>query len=244
MRAVFFLLFIGFHAAHAAAEELVVKVKEVYADLHTGPASEYPIFHALERGETVTVLKKRTGWYKVRTAKGMEGWLPQAALAQTLYLDGTEVAISGQDFDAYQQRTWEFAVFGGRFEDVSALSVSAAWVMTPNIVAEISATQALGDFSENQLFVARLQHYTFPEWRLSPYLTLGAGRVRTRPRANLVQSGDEVRTSDLLEVGAGLRYYLKRNFVLRLEYKNLLALTDRDDQEELNEWKLGLSVFF
>jgi hypothetical protein len=37
---------------------------------------------------------------------------------------------------------------------------------------------------------------------------------------------------------------LTRNFVVRFEYQSLLALTERDENEELEEWKLGFAVFF
>jgi hypothetical protein len=102
----------------------------------------------------------------------------------------------------------------------------------------------LGDLSENQYFLVSIQHTTFPQWRLSPYISLGAGKIRTTPKANLVESGNEARTSDILAAGLGLRYYLGRNFIVKLEYKNLQVLTDRDENEEIEEWKLGFAVFF
>lgn len=246
MRAVitFFSVLVMIFSQATLADELVVKVVEPYVDVHTGPASEFPVFHAVESGETITVLKSHTGWYKVRTMDGKEGWIAKTALAATFDLDNREILLAESDFAGYQGRTWEFGVFGGRLDDVNAMSISAAWVLTDNIAAEISATQALGDFSDNRMWLVRVQHYTFPEWRLSPYFTLGAGQIRTEPSATLVQSGAESRTNDLLEVGAGVRYYLMRNFVMRAEYKRLTALTERDELEELNQWTLGFSVFF
>ncbi|WDT85899.1 SH3 domain-containing protein [Alteromonas sp. 009811495] len=228
----------------AKADELVVKVVEPYADMHTGPAQAFPIFHAIKKDEVITVLKSHTGWYKVRTSDGKEGWIAKTALAATLHLDNAEVLIAQSNFEGYQHRTWEFGVHAGKLKDVTAMSISAAWVLTDNIAAEISATQALGDFSDNRMWLVRVQHYTFPEWRLSPYFSLGAGQIRTEPSATLVQSGAESRTNDLLEVGVGARYYLQNNFVVRAEYKRLTALTERDEFEELNLWTLGLSVFF
>ena len=226
------------------AHGVEVKVAEAFINLHTGPASEYPIFHVVARGETIDVLKRRTDWYKVETADGKQGWVSAAALSQTLNLDEEPVSIGDTTFADYQARDWELAVMAGALDDVTALSVTAGWVWTENIVAEVVYTQALGKFSENQFFSARIKHFTFPEWRISPYLLIGAGQIRTTPRATLVQSGDDVRTSDMLEAGIGARYYLNRNFVIRAEYTSLLALTDRDEQEELEQWKLGFSVFF
>ena len=241
---VFTLLLVCFAPVKATADVLLVKVAEPFIELHTGPASGYPVFHVVARDDQIEILKKHTNWYKVRAEKGIEGWVAAHALAMTLNLNDEPVDLGKDTFEQYLKRDWEFALTAGVLEDVASLSVSAGWVFTENMVAEVSYTQALGSFSENQLIAIRLQHYAFPEWRLSPYLTLGTGQIRTKPRANLVQSGDEVRTSDLLEAGIGVRYYLNRNFVARLEYKSLLALTDRDEQEELEEWKLGFSVFF
>jgi hypothetical protein len=129
-------------------------------------------------------------------------------------------------------------------ESVPAISLTAAWVATENITTEVSFTQALGDFSESQLLMANLVFHPFPEWRWSPFVSLGGGRITTKPRANLVDSGAEQRSSDMLAAGLGLRYYLARNVVLKLEYQSLLAITDRDEQEELEQWKLGFAVFF
>ena len=231
-------------ASTISVHAVEVKVAEAFINLHTGPASEYPIFHVVARGETIDVLKKRTDWYKVKTTDGKQGWVSAPALSQTLNFDDQPVALGNTTFADYQARDWELAVMAGSLDDVTALSVSAGWVLTENIVAEVVYTQALGKFSENQFFSARIKHFTFPEWRVSPYLLIGAGQIRTTPRATLVQSGDDVRTSDMLEAGIGARYYLSRNFVLRAEYTSLLALTDRDEQEELEQWKLGFSVFF
>ncbi len=204
---------------YASAEGTRVQVVDTYADMHTGPASEFPRFHAIERGEWITVLKERTGWYKVQTDDGKTGWISGAALRLTLSELGEQVTLTEGNFEESRQRDLEFGVYGGVLEDVTALSVSAAWVLTENIVTELTYTQALGSFSENQLASLRVHHYTFPEWRFSPYLTLGVGQIRTKPRANLVQSGDESRTNDLLEAGIGVRYYLGSNYAVRLEYQ-------------------------
>lgn len=228
----------------ATATEVQVTVVEPYADMHAGPASEYPAFHAVERGEVILVLSSHTGWYKVRTASGVEGWIPGEALAKTIVQDNHSFPIENKDFDAFQQRLFEFSVMAGRIDNTNALSANAAWIVTPNIAAEVSFTQALGEFSENRLWLVRLQHTAFPQWRLSPYFTLGAGQIQTSPTATLVQSGAETRTNDILEVGVGARYYLIKQFSVRLEYKRLTALTERDAFEELNQWQLGFSVFF
>ncbi|MEW9796536.1 SH3 domain-containing protein [Alteromonas sp. CYL-A6] len=240
----FVLVVWGIAVNTVRADEVSVSVAEPFAEMHTGPASEYPVFHVVERGEVIVVLKAHTGWYKVRTADGKEGWIARASLIATRDMNNRPVSVSETGFDGYQARQWEVGMHAGRLEDVNMLSLSAAWFMTENISAEVSAGQALGDFSDNRFWLVRLTHDTFPDWRASPYFSLGAGQIRTEPSATLVQIGAETRTSDLLEVGLGVRVYLVRNFVMRAEYKRLTALTARDELEELNTWSLGFSVFF
>ena len=232
-------------AQPALAEKSVqVKVLEPYIEIHSGPAGGFPVIQVAAKGEWITVLKRRTSWFKVKTDKGVQGWVKQDALHLTESSQGEPVKLFDGSFESFSERDMEFGVLGGSFAGVPSLTLFADWVATDNITAGVSVTQALGDLSENQYFLLTIQHTTFPEWRLSPYFSLGAGQIRTKPRANLVQSGDEARTSDLLAAGLGVRYYVARNFLVKLEYKNLQALTNRDENEEIEEWKLGFAVYF
>lgn len=242
----FYCIFLLCISTATAAEDgpAQVQIAEPFIELHTGPADGYPVFHVAPKGEWISVLKRRTSWFKVETAKGKQGWVKQQALHLTLNSEGQEVRLFDGSFASFAERDIEFGALGGSFENVPSLTVFVSWVMTENILADLSVTQALGDFSENQFAVASVLHYPFPEWRVSPYFSLGLGQIRTKPRANLVEDGDQARTSDLLAAGVGLRYYLAQNFIVKLEYRSLLVLTDRDENEELEEWKLGFAVFF
>jgi len=51
--------------AHAAAAKPVVTVADPYLEMHTGPGVGYPVFHVVERGETVTIVKRRTDQLQV-----------------------------------------------------------------------------------------------------------------------------------------------------------------------------------
>ena len=227
------------------ADEIVqVQITQPYIELYSGPAGGFPVIHVAAKNEWITVLKRRTNWFKVETNKGVQGWVTQEALHLTQSSVGQAVKLADGSFESFAQRDVEFGALGGSFEGVPSMTVFADWVATENLTAGVSVTQALGNLSENQFFLVRIQHTTFPEWRLSPYVTLGAGKIRTKPRANLVESGDETRTSDLLAAGLGLRYYMAQNFMLKLEYQHLQALTDRDENEDLEQWKLGFAVFF
>lgn len=242
------MMFMLVLSAFAQADELSVVVTSPFIDVHTGPASEYPIFHVVSQGETIDILKARTAWYKVRIYttgdKTIEGWIPQESLLATALPDGSALMASSGTFEDYQGRDWEITLAGGVLDNISAMTVMGTWVWTRNLSVDASFTQALGDFSQNKIWSIRMRHTVFPSWKISPYLAIGTGEIRTQPRANLVQSGDELRVSSHYEIGAGVRYYFSKSVLLRAEYRSLLALTDRDEQERLDQWLLGASVFF
>ena len=103
-------------------------------------------------------------------------------------------------------------------------------------------SQALGRFSDSTMATVNIVHLMYPDWRASPYFTLGAGVINTQPKATLVATVD--RTDSLAQVGAGVRMYLTRRFVFRAEYKAHVVFTSRNDNEEVREWKAGFSFFF
>ena len=62
-------------AATAAADAEQVVIQDPYLEFHTGPGRGYPIFYVVDRGEEVSLLRRRTDWIKVRSDRGREGWV-------------------------------------------------------------------------------------------------------------------------------------------------------------------------
>ena len=243
------------------ADELALKVTGSFINVHSGPADEFPIFYVLAQGDAFTITKQRTGWYKVvanrngqaltqnqldgpSTGRMVEGWIKAQTLDGARLSDGTSIAVSEGTFDEFVSRTWELSAFAGAIDKVTSLSVGGAWVWTKNLAVELTYSQALGNFADNKIWSIRMRQTFFADWKVSPYLAVGTGEINTKPRANLVQSGDEIRKSSHYEVGIGAQYYFASAVVLRAEYRSLLALTDRDEQERLDQWMLGVTVFF
>lgn len=231
-------------STHALGQEVELKVTSPFINMHSGPGAEFPIFHVLSQGEVFTLQKERTGWYKVSTQKNIQGWIQAQQLANTRLIDGTQVAVSGGSFEDYLNRDWELSAQTGALDKVSALSVSGAWVWTKNIAVELAYSQALGNVADNKIWSIRMRQTFFPDYHLSPYVAVGTGEISTTPRSLLVQSGSETRKTAHYEVGVGAEYYLAQKVVLKAEYKSLLALTERDEQERLDHWMLGVTVFF
>ena len=237
------IISIGFSSL-VKAESLTLEVNAPFIDIHSGPGGEFPIFHVLAKGEIFTVMKQRTNWYKIQTENNKEGWINTASMESSVLTNGSRIQIGSGTFDGYLDRDFELIVQGGVLDSVTAMSLGASWVWTKNLAVEATYTQALGNFADNKIWSVRVRQTFFPNWLVSPYLALGTGEIRTRPRSSVVQAGGEVRKSNHYEVVIGMEYYFTSNLVITAEYRGLLALTDRDEQERLDNWMLGVRVFF
>jgi hypothetical protein len=231
-------------AGFAIAQEDVLQViiAEPFIEMRTGPAENYPIFFVVDRGERIDVLQRRTTWFKVRSERGQEGWVNAEQLQQTLRLSGAPVEVPSFTLADYADRNWEVGALYGDFGGANVISVFGAFRFTENLSAEVSYSDVLGRFSNSQMASVNVVHLLFPEWRVSPYFTLGAGIIRIEPKGTIVAVADRV--DNTAHVGIGVRTYLTRRFVFRAEYKTYVVFTSRDDNEEPSEWKAGFSFFF
>ena len=219
-----------------------VVVADPFIELHTGPGRGYPIFHVVDRGDTVEIRKRRTDWFKVHTDRGVKGWVKIDQLSRTLELDGQPTEIKDPTRSDFVERRKEMGVQMGDFDGANVISVYGAYLFTPNLSAELWGSQLSGDFSDGWMVNVNLVHQPFPTWRVSPFFTLGTGIIGISPKATLVQSED--RTDQLGHVGMGLRAHISRRLMLRAEYKSYVVFTSRDDNEEAEEWKAGFAFFF
>jgi uncharacterized protein YgiM (DUF1202 family) len=233
---------IAAQAAGAERQPREVTIADPFIELHTGPGKGYPIFFVAERGEQIALLKRRTEWFKVQVARGQEGWVHFEQLTTTLDLDGEPFDLPALGFSDYTARKWEVGALYGDFGGANVIAAYGSRSFTPNLSGELWIAQALGRFSDSTMATVNVVHLMYPDWRASPYFTLGAGVINTDPKATLVATTD--RTDTLATVGAGVRMYLTRRFVFRAEYKAHVVFTSRNDNEEIREWKAGFSFFF
>ena len=94
MRILFLFIFLPlFFINSAFGDEALqrVKISDPFIDLHTGPGDGYPIFHVIERGDYLEIILRRTSWLKVRTEKGLLGWISVDQMEATLTPAGEKV---------------------------------------------------------------------------------------------------------------------------------------------------------
>jgi hypothetical protein len=222
-----------------------VTIADPFIEMHTGPGSGYPIFHVVDRGETVYVVRRQTDWFKLRTDSGKEGWTPREQLVQTLSETGEQVEIKDATQAEFERRKWELGATGGQLGGATSLSIYGGYAFSKNLSAEVTLSEALGTRSSSFYVTGSLLAQPFPEWRYSPFFSIGTGMMETRPRSTLVSSADS--NNQFSQVGIGLRTYLTRRFIFRAEVNEMMiysASNDRDSNEGYTEWKIGFGVFF
>lgn len=226
----------------ASAEALQVIVADPYIDVRTGPGRGYPVFHVVEQGGQVELVKRRTQWIKVRTPRGREGWVSRQQLGRTLDETGAYVALEDLSQRDFTRPHGEMGVMLGELDGVTAITVRLGYAFTENLQLDLEWAESSSSLSRTRLFSAGVQHHMFPQWRMSPYVLMGGGQVDIEPATVLVKP--ETSSERSVYAGAGLRVWLTRSFVFRSEYRNLVVLTDSNDNDELEEWRAGFSILF
>ncbi|WP_339899659.1 SH3 domain-containing protein [uncultured Gilvimarinus sp.] len=221
---------------------LVVTVNNAYIDVYTGPGRGYPVFHALENGEPITLLKSRAGWIKIATERGLEGWVKRDQMQYTLGPDG----LAPDFVDEYRSDAvvgrFEVGAALGDFGGADSVGLSLGYRFTRNFTLEADYSQQAGRYSDSEVMALGLLHQPFPEWRVSPFLRIGGGTIKVSPSATLVDTED--REDPVLQASLGTYVYLSRRFFLRVEYRNHHLLTTRENNEEVSEWRVGFNAFF
>ena len=226
----------------AAERYRTVSVADPFLEMHTGPGRGFPKFYVVDRGDTIEIIKRRTDWFLVRTENGKEGWVDRDQMERTLQPAGDPLDFAAADQSDFTDSRWEAGVLAGDFGGANIISAYGAYSLNPHVGIELWGSQILGNFSNGWMGSVNVIHETWPDWRISPFFTLGAGVVHTAPKSTIVQGED--RTDQIGHAGAGLRFYATRRFILRAEFKSYVVFTSRDDNEEVEEWKVGFAFFF
>lgn len=226
----------------AGATTLRVEVADPYIEMHTGPGRGFPVFNVVPKGETIVVLKQRTDWFKVRDGRERTGWAHRSQLRMTLGPDREPLALPLPSRDDFGSHRREIGFMAGDFGGASVINAYFSWAFNAHLCGEVGVSHLLGDASNGQMGTLALTHVVRPDWRVQPFLTIGTGLLRVDPKGTIVQPVD--RNDQVAFVGLGARFHLTRRFIMRGEYKSYVTFTDRDDNQENNEWKLGFAFFF
>lgn len=220
---------------------LQVKVIDAYLELHTGPGRGYPVIYVVEKGETISVISRRTTWYLIADSRGKSGWVTRESLARTLLDTGTPVALPDTrhgDFLAHKIRLG-FAV--GKQEGSEQVAMMAGYRLSSHFGVEAEYGQIFADSVDGHQRSASLIIEPTDRWSFTPFLSLGYGQQELSLKQKL--PGTRPVTDDFRSFGAGVNLYIGFNFVLRGEYRNLTIFSDNDTVSNAL-WRVGFSSFF
>jgi hypothetical protein len=220
---------------------VTLEVVEPYIEMHTGPGRGYPVFHVVEQGETIEILKRKPDWYEIRSPDNKTGWTKASQLAHTLRPTGVPVDLPEVSHGDYLRSHWSIGFTGGQLEGSNTFSLKAGYRPFSWAGMEIEGGKLFDESVTSDFYGANLLLEPIPDWTLTPYFTAGLGRFDFNSRQKVVVEGTG--TSDYVSFGAGAGYYIGRSFVVRAEYRWYSLSTD-DDTVGLNAWTIGLNAFF
>jgi len=226
--------------AHAKDPALELIVTDPYLEMHTGPGRGYPVFYVVARGESVTVLYSRTDWYRVRAPRGEEGWVRRADLSRTTMVSGEPAPIP--PYPEFATHRWEFGAGYGVYNRSNLVTSYADFGLTDSLDIEVALQESYGTLDNRTIGTIGLRHTFAPEWKwFSPTAGIGTGYqhvVTVVPPAPL-EKGNEMVYASL-----GARGFLSERFMWRFDWRAYVVFNNLNKNEELEEWKLGLAVFF
>ncbi|MFT5594090.1 MAG: hypothetical protein ACI8SR_002477 [Oceanicoccus sp.] len=224
-------------------EAVQLSVIDTYLELHTGPGRGYPIFHVMEKGETVFVHSRRTNWFYVSDRRNRQGWVKQEGLARTIAPTGMPAALPNirhGDFLAQQGRVG-FSL--GQQGNADTATVMAGYRLLSFAGIEAEYGQIFGDRLDGKTYGASLLIEPIKDWSFTPFISKGYGWQEWQEKEKQ-QVGTSNRFKNRYEyTGFGINYYIGYSFVVRAEYRKMYVSGDNDSLSN-SAWRLGFSSFF
>ena len=232
----------AFNVSPALAKSRYVEViiTDPFIEMHSGPGRGYPVTYVVGRDETVTVLYSRTEWYKVRAQRGQEGWVRRSDLARARLESGEPAPIP--PYPDFASHRWELGAGYGVFNHQNLVTGYVDFALTDSLDTEFVLQQAFGTIDNRYVATIGLRHTFIPEWKwFSPTAGIGTGyqyiddKVPPKPIENHNQ---------MAYVSLGVRGFITRRFMWRADWRKYDVFTHQNQNEEPEEWKFGLAVFF
>jgi Bacterial SH3 domain len=232
----------AFTVSPALAKSRLVEViiTDPFIEMHSGPGRGYPVTYVVGRDDTVTVLYSRTEWYKVRATGGQEGWVRRSDLARSRLASGEPAPIP--PYPDFASHRWELGAGYGVFNHQNLVTGYGDFSLTDSLDAEFVLQQAFGTIDNRYVATIGLRHTFIPEWKwFSPTAGIGTGyqyiddKVPPKP----IETHNQ-----MAYVSLGVRGFITRRFMWRADWRKYDVFTHQNQNEEPEEWKFGLAVFF
>jgi hypothetical protein len=198
------------------------------------------VVYVVGRDDTVTVLFSRTDWYKVRAPRGQEGWVRRADLARTELPSGEPAPIP--PYPEFASHRWELGAGYGVFNHQNLVTGYADFGFTESLDIEAVIQQAFGTIDNRYIATIGVRHTFIPEWKwFSPTAGIGTGYQYID---NKVPPAPLQTHNQMAYVSLGARGFITRRFMWRADWRKYDVFTNQNQNEEPEEWKVALAVFF
>ncbi len=245
-------LLLGMGPVHAADETAAqdasastterLQVTDPYIELHTGPGRGFPVFFVAQRNHWIAIELRHTDWYRVRTEGGQVGWVQREQLRTTLAAAGETKPFRDLLLDDYLSRRVQLGAAWGHFNGEPMLKLWSSYRMSDTLSVEGTLGQVQGAFSGTSLWHVNLVSEPWSDRRLSPFASVGVGKLKNMPNASLVSAS--VTNANMANASLGVRYYLSERFVLRSDYTVYTAFVSDTHSSAYRAFTAGLSFFF
>ena len=178
----------------------------------------------------------------MRTERGKKGWVDRAQMENTLVDAGVKTSFRDLLVEEYIRHRVEIGFGVGTFEDETVTRARAGISLGEHFMAELSIGQVSGSFSSSRLIDVNLVAYPAPEWRVSPYFTLGVGRFKNDPKGTLVGAKSTEDTS--ANAAIGVRFHATRKLMIRGDLRTYVVFIDDDRTDDFQELTFGFGFLF
>lgn len=231
-------------APSGEATPLLARVRVVgpYLDMHSGPGRGYPVFYVAERDEWVVIELRHTDWFKVRTARGAQGWVSREQMKQTVTEDGTPFELADPSLLDFLNRRFDVGAGYGATKKTSITRLWAGWRMSDTLSLDLNIAEVQSQTATTGIWTASLLGEPWSDKRISPFFGVGVGRFHYEPNKSLVNR--EVLDGNMGVVTLGLRYHLSGRAAVRVDYSRYLVTVSDFDYRKYHAGTIGLSIHF
>ena len=229
-----------------AKRHFTVVVTDAFINLRTGAGEAYPIFYVAQRGELLSITKRRTSWFRVHLESNgntvKTGWVHQDDLSMA-NVEGTDLpASSHRQIRRSIDPQWSGNYLLGRLSEDDLVGLGVSYHGLKALSFELKGSAFTGSIFQGWVINGQLKFSPFPRWMLSPYLSSGYGYMKREVRGDFLPVEDN--SDHVFIAGGGLDIRLHRDYRLSFDYQQFNILPSSTENIKLDAWQLGLSVNF
>lgn len=234
------------HASERTNQRFTVVVTDAFINLRTGAGKAYPIFYVAQRGESLSIAKRRTSWFKVELESNggsvKTGWVHEDDLSMA-NVAGTDLpASSHPQIRRSINPSWSGNYQLGRLSEDDLVGLGVSYNRLKALSFELRGLAFTGSVFQGWVINGQLKFSPFSRWVLAPYLSSGYGFMKREVRGDFLPVEDN--SDHVFIVGAGLDVRLHQDYRLSFDYQQFNILPSSSENIQLDAWQLGLSVNF